>query len=45
VTADELRRYRKLGIPCAINTKNGASRVKTGDQIHVDGCTGTVTTQ
>jgi len=27
----------ELGIPCIINTKNGTSRIKTGDQIHVDG--------
>jgi pyruvate,water dikinase len=34
---------RELGIPCVINTKNGTSRIKTGNQIHVDGGTGTVT--
>jgi len=34
---------RELGVPCVINTGNGTRMIRTGDQIEVNGSTGSVT--
>ena len=34
---------RELGIPCVVNTRNGTRSLRTGDQVRVDGTSGTVT--
>jgi pyruvate,water dikinase len=34
---------RELGLPCVINTGNGTQVIRTGDDLRVDGATGTVT--
>jgi phosphoenolpyruvate-protein kinase (PTS system EI component) len=33
---------RELGIPCVVNTGHGTKLIETGDQVRVDGSTGTV---
>lgn len=33
---------RELGVPCIVNTRNGTSRLRTGDRVRVDGAAGTV---
>jgi hypothetical protein len=34
---------RELGVPCVIGTGDATARISTGDLLHVDGSTGTVT--
>lgn len=34
---------RELGVPCVIGTADGTQRIRTGDQLAVDGSAGTVT--
>jgi phosphohistidine swiveling domain-containing protein len=33
---------REMNIPCVVNTRNGTSRLRTGDHLRVDGSAGTV---
>jgi rifampicin phosphotransferase len=33
---------RELGLPCVVNTQNGTKVIRTGDELRVDGDTGTV---
>jgi len=33
---------RELGVPCVINTRDGTRRLRTGDEVVVDGAAGTV---
>ncbi|BDE11518.1 MULTISPECIES: PEP-utilizing enzyme [Mycobacterium] len=33
---------RELGLPCVVNTQNGTTHIRTGDEIRVDGGRGTV---